>query len=334
MPCTVDSTLAHKGLQLVRLENEFLSVDVFPQLGAKIYNFIHKRSGKNLLWHNPRLSPGPVHYGARFDDNWSGGWDELVPNDNPFTFPNGDVIPDHGEVWSQATEWELSTAPDGSVSARFVNYGRVLPTRFEKRLSLRPGESILRVRYTYENQGPKPVHFVWNVHPALAISPATRLDIPARQALVEEWMNEQFEPGLRYEWPYAPDRAGKPIDMRVVPPAAEARADAHYFLDVAEGWYAATDTAASVGFGLVFPKEIFHNLWLFRTAGGWRGLYTLILEASNGCTSNLRKAIETAQCGVLQPGEYLSPEVIAVAYEGAGVDRIERDGRVIVRAAS
>jgi hypothetical protein len=332
MRCKLNTDPQYRGLQTVHLENELVSVDVFPELGAKIYNFIHKPSGRNLLWHNPRLAPARVHYGARFDDNWAGGWDELVPNDNPYSFPNGDVIPDHGEVWSQATEWEITEESTDSISVRFVNHGRVLPTRFSKELSLRSGDSMLRVRYAYENQGPKPVHFVWNVHPALSISPATRLDLPAHHALVEEWMNEQFEPGLKYEWPYAPDRTGKLVDMRVVPSPVEARADAHYFLDVKEGWYAATDIEQRVGFALVFPTNIFRNVWLFRTIGGWRGFNTLILEASNGRMSNLNKAIETGECGVLQPGEALAPEVLAVAYSGCtGVERLEPDGRVIAR---
>ena len=332
MSCQIETNLQHNGLQVVRLENELVSVDVLPQLGAKIYSFVHKPSGVSLLWHNPRLAPEPLHYGARFDDTWTGGWDELVPNDNPCPFPNGDVLPDHGEVWSQATEWQIVNQSDDAVAVRFVNYGRVLPTRFEKELSLASGESVLRVRYAYENQGPKPVHFVWNVHPALAISSSTRLDVPAHQALVAEWMNDQFEPNLQYEWPYALDRTGQKIDMRVVPAPSAAVADAHYFLNVREGWYAATDIEKRVGFGLVFPTSVFPHVWLFRTAGGWRGLNTLILEASNGCSSNLRKGIETGQCGVLAPGEAVRAEVLGVAYAGCtGVERIDRDGRVVAR---
>ncbi|HKW96229.1 MAG TPA: hypothetical protein VJN43_00780 [Bryobacteraceae bacterium] len=332
MPCQIETNLEHNGLHIARFENELVSVDVLPQLGAKIYSFVHKASGVNLLWHNPRLAPAPVHYGAKFDDNWSGGWDELVPNDNPCPFPNGDVLPDHGEVWSQATAWQIVKQSEDAVAVRFVSYGRVLPTRFEKELSLRSGESMLRVRYTYENQGPKPVHFVWNVHPALAISAATRLDVPAHDALVAEWMNDQFEPLRRYQWPYAIDRAGEQIDMRVVPPASAAVADAHYFLNVREGWYAVTDTEKRVGFGLVFPTSVFPHVWLFRTAGGWRGLNTLILEASNGCSSNLWKGVETGQCGVLAPGESVHADVFAVAYAGCtGVERIHPDGRIVPR---
>ncbi len=332
MPCIIRTDWRYNGLEVVRLENELVSIDVLPQLGAKIYSFVHKPSGTHLLWHNPRLAPAPVHYGARFDDTWPGGWDELVPNDIPFSFPNGDVLPDHGEVWSQAAEWRVAARSEDAAALTFVQHGRVLPTRFEKRISLGAGESMFRVRYTYENQGPKPIHFLWNIHPALAVSAATRLDVPARRGFLESWMNEQFEAGLEYEWPYAPDRNGQKIDLRIVPAASEAIADHHYLPDVSEGWYAATDVDKRVGFGMVFPASVFPHLWMFRALGGWRGLNTLILEVSNGYPNDLGKAIESGRCGVLGPGQAVEPEVIAVAYAGvAGVERIDAGGRVIPR---
>jgi hypothetical protein len=327
--CTVDSGQWNNGLQIVRLENDLLSVEVFPQLGAKIWSFVHKPSGTNLLWHNPRLAPAPVHYGAKFDDNWPGGWDELIPTDVPYTFPNGDVLPDHGEVWSQSSDWQVVSETADSVTVSFVTQGRVLPTRFEKALTLRAGEPLLRVRYAYINQGPRPIHFLWNIHPPLAVSPATRLDVPAQRGILEAWMNEQFEPGLEYEWPYAPDRNGRKVDLSVVPPVSETVADHHYFPNIKEGWYAVTDTGKRVGFGVCFPTQVFPHLWMFRTIGGWRGLNTLILEISNGYSTDLRKGIQQGQCGMVAPGGAIRAEVLAIAYAGiTRVARIDPSGKV------
>jgi hypothetical protein len=127
-----------------------------------IYSFLYKPSGTNLLWQNPRLAPSRVHYGAKFDDNWSGGWDELVPNDIPVPFPSGDVIPDHGEVWSQSARWETMSRSEAEASVSFVHLGRVLPTRFEKGITVRSGEPMMRLHYKYFNEGPRPLHFIWN----------------------------------------------------------------------------------------------------------------------------------------------------------------------------
>ena len=81
---------------------------------------------------------------------------------------------------------------------------------------------------------------------------------------------------------------------------------------------------------MVFPTAVFPHLWMFRTLGGWRGLYTLILEVSNGYPNNLAEAVQGGHCGMLLPGQAVEPEVIAVAYHGiTAVERIEPDGRVI-----
>jgi hypothetical protein len=61
---------------------------------------------------------------------------------------------------------------------------------------------------------------------------------------------------------------------------------------------AVTDTEKQVGFGLVFPTSVLPHLWLFRTIGGWRGLNTLIVEASTGYPTDLREAIKGGHCGV------------------------------------
>ena len=121
----LDMDWQYRGLQVVRLENDLLCVDILPELGAKIFNLIHKPSGRNLLWHNPALPPARQQYGAAFDDNWSGGWDELLPNDlpRPAEAPDGDMLPDHGEFWTQAAEWEVIASSEKRVEVRLPATG-------------------------------------------------------------------------------------------------------------------------------------------------------------------------------------------------------------------
>ena len=322
----IDVNWQYRGLQVIRLENELLSIDVLPELGAKIYNFTHRPSNRNLLWHNPRIAPARQTMGAKFDDVWSGGWDELIPNDIPTLVFGNEMLPDHGEVWSQPSEWQINA---DRTSVRFVNYGHVLPTVFEKTISLRPGEAHCTVRYRLSNTGREPIDFLWNIHPAMAISPATRLDVPARRGIVENWGTGHFEAGTEYNWPIAVDRSHQKVDMTRVLPAESNLADHHYLPKVSQGWYAVTDTQTKIGFGLVFPTSLFPNLWLFRTFGGWRGLYTLILEVSNGLSSNLALAREMGHCGHLEPSQVIEAEIKAVAYSGYGaVENISPDGNV------
>jgi len=329
MSAWVDANWQYRGLQVVRMENEVLYLDVLPELGAKIWSLVHKPTGRSLLWHNPHLPPARQVYGARFDDNWSGGWDELIPDDVPTVVRYGDTLPDHGEVWSQPSELEVLSAEGNAVAVKFINYGRVLPTRFEKTISLSAGDSCFRVSYRYQNLGHGPIEFLWNIHPALVVSPATRLDVPARRVISDPWSADRVEPHSEHMWPYVSDRAGQTLDLRFVPPRSD-YADFYYLPDVSAGWYAATDTDSRIGFGLAFPTAVFPHMWLFRPVGGWRGLYTLILEASTGYPSNLAVAREQGHCSRLVPGEALEAEVSAVVYTGVtSVKAIGADGRVI-----
>jgi len=331
----IDTNWKYHGLQVVRLENELICLDVFPELGAKIYNLIHRPSDRNLLWHNPHIPPSRQPFRTTFDDVWSGGWDELIPNDLPTPTADGEILPDHGEVWSQPSEWEVIRSDDSSAAVRFVNYGRVLPTVFEKTITLRDGESYCTIRYQYSNLGRKPIDFLWNIHPALEISPATRLDVPARRGIVDPWHAEQFKADSEYEWPYAVDRTGQKIDLRNVGSPGSGLADHHYLPDIIQGWYAVTDTKTRIGFGLVFPTKVFPHLWLFRTLGGWRGLHTLILEASTGYPNDLAIAREAGHCGHLESNETISAEVEAIVYSGhTSVERVEPNGTVITGSGS
>jgi len=326
----VDANWQYLGLQVVRLENELIRLDVLPEVGAKVYKFIHKPSGKNLLWHNPRVPPARQPFGACFDDNWSGGWDELIPNDLPCPEPEGDMLPDHGEVWSQAAAWEVLKAAGDAAEVRFTTHGRVLPMRFEKTLCLREGESFCRVHYRLSNLGHAPYEFLWNIHPAMAISPDTWLDVPAREGFTDPWRETRFPGHARFQWPSVKDRRGQTVDLRRVEGPESGVADHHYLTAVEGGWYAVTDRRLRVGFALVFPKEVFPNVWLFRTFGGWRGLYTLILEASTGCSRDLKEARQSGACGRLAPGAPLDVDVLAIAYGSvSSVSRIDPTGRVI-----
>jgi hypothetical protein len=107
-------------------------------------------------------------------------------------------------------------------------------------------------------------------------------------------------------------------------------ADHHYLTGVREGWYVVTDQRRRAGFGLVFPTKLFPNVSLFRTFSGWRGLYTLILEASTGCSRDLKESRQKGECARLSPGQTREVDVLAVAYSGvSSVSRIEAEGRVI-----
>ena len=71
----LDST----SLRVLHLQNSSLEVSVLPEIGAKIYDVIHRPTDHNFLWHNPRIRPQTYAVEANFDNYWCGGWDDAFP---------------------------------------------------------------------------------------------------------------------------------------------------------------------------------------------------------------------------------------------------------------
>lgn len=67
------------GLRLLQLENEWLSLSILPEVGAKILTLLDKKSNRNLLCRNPRIRPQAYPIDANFDNYWCGGWDDAYP---------------------------------------------------------------------------------------------------------------------------------------------------------------------------------------------------------------------------------------------------------------
>lgn len=332
MAAHLDLDWKYRDLQVVRLENDELRVDVLPELGGKIWSLVHRPSGRELLWHNPHVPPQRQRFGGCFDDAWSGGWDELLPTDVPTPIAYGDTLPDHGEVWSQPCQWQVLEAGDERVSVCLVSRGRVWPSRFEKTLTVPGRGGVCQLRYRYTNQANVPLDFLWNIHPALRISAGTRLQTPARRVLSDPWSTDRFDPWSEHEWPETVDRHGRAVDLSRVPLPGQL-AEHLYLSGLTEGWWAATDPEAKVGLGLVFPADVFPYVWLFASYGGWRGLYVAILEASTGCPKDLAVARASGRCGRLEAGATLEVEVQAVVYSGcASVRQIRPDGSVVPEA--
>ena len=70
---------------------------VLPEVGAKIYDLIWKPTGRNILYHNPRIAPQVYPIESEFDNYWCGGWDDAFPTCDGCVFRN-QRYPDLGEL--------------------------------------------------------------------------------------------------------------------------------------------------------------------------------------------------------------------------------------------
>lgn len=297
------------GFQALRLENRFLEATVLPSLGGRIWNLRHKPTQTQWLWHNPSVPLQAVELGTTYDDYWAGGWEELFPNDAGGVF-QGRELPDHGEWWSQPWEWEIVEAGPGRVSVRLWRSGTVVRTECEKWIVLEAGTPRLRLRYRITNCEPAPLHFLFKQHLALAVTPAHRLELPGGKVLpVDPAFGTLLGPGGPHEWPLVPGRSGATVDLRVLPAPKTAHREFVYVSELPEGWCGVRDTLSGAALRLHFPRAVFPYTWLFLTYGGWRGLYTVVLEPCTNMPKDLDTALRSGRCAQLRPQEALECEV-------------------------
>jgi hypothetical protein len=70
-------------------------------------------------------------------------------------------------------------------------------------------------------------------------------------------------------------------------------------------------------------------VWVFGAYGGWRGLYTTILEPCTGYPYRLEDAVAQGTASRIEAGAALETEVTAVLYRGVrAVSNISVDGEV------
>lgn len=302
----------YRGFRALVLENRHLRVVILPELGGKIWSILAKAQDREMLWHNPRVPPRAAPYGAAYDNWFCGGWDELFPNDTPVVI-DGEPYPDHGEIWALAAEWEVVERSPDAVSIRLIHQGVAIPTTFAKTVTLRDGETKLRVEYEITNHGDRPLDVHWKLHPALPVTPGARLHLPVRRAIIDP----DFAAGFlerEFAWPHAEIASGAKLDMRELPAPDAGSTHFYYALELSAGWCGVTYPDERIGFGLEFDPEILPTVWIFGSYGGWRDLAVVILEPCTGYPVRLDEAIAQGTAHTLAPHQTLRTEVAASVF--------------------
>ena len=316
------------GLKAIVLENRFLHIVVLPEAGAKIWQITYKPLDTPLLWNHPRIDPAkqPIH--TRYDDVWSGGWDELFPNDEAGDL-EGEFVPDHGELWTGS--WQFETFEEaGKVGVRLKFLTPITSFLVERTIVLERGSQNFEIRYRFTNQSANKLPFLWKIHPAFAVSDDHRLDFPAMTVVREpSFPGSLGEAPLSFPWPHA-SLADHMIDLRQIPASDSGAMHFFYGTELAAGWCGLSNRANGLSVALKFDPEVFSSCWLFASHGGWRNLNVAVLEPATGYPFRIQSMIDQGQARWLSPNESLETTVLFATEEGLGsVGGANADGKIL-----
>jgi galactose mutarotase-like enzyme len=327
MKLSVSTDWSYRGLRSIVMENQSLRVSILPEAGAKIWQITYKPLGADLLWNNPRIPPARLPSNSRYDDVWSGGWDELFPNDEVSVI-EGESYPDHGELWTG--EWEAepwSRADEVGVRLRYVT--PISSIEVEKTIRLQRDQPRIEFQHRFTNRGRTAFPFLWKLHPAMAVTPQHRVDFPPMQVALEPAFPGTLAGAAELnQWPLIKTPAGE-VDLRCVT-LEDARQLYFFYGNQMQGnWCALTNAATGLACGLQFDPKVFPCCWLFATYGGWRNYNVAVLEPCTGYPLNFEAMKAAGRHRTLAPGESLQTDVRFLVQEGLrSVGSIDSSGKM------
>ncbi|HWQ14128.1 MAG TPA: DUF4432 family protein [Roseiflexaceae bacterium] len=352
--CRVSDEWTLRGMRAAVLENELLRVTVLLDRGAEIVEFRYKPLDLDPLLRLPvelrDPSRGLASIGAgggTFLDYYVGGWQEILPNGGPPAAYRGADYGQHGEVCLMP--WDSEVLEDGPERVRLRCAVRALrtPLRLERTMALERGRAALVLDERLTNEAGESLDLMWGHHVAFGpplIEDGATIATSARRLLVHEelpgFAPRRLAVGSDVAWPYAPGAGGGTVDMRVVPPRAEAAGREMCYLTEFDGpaWYAIGSRSREAGFAMRWDGGLFRYLWLWQElgrAGGypwWGRAHTVALEPwTSYPTLGLPEAIRRGTQLTLQPGQTVATRLVAAVYQGAGeVTGVDEDGSVRV----
>ncbi|WP_339294452.1 DUF5107 domain-containing protein [Paenibacillus sp. FSL W7-1279] len=151
-----------KPYRIIFLENEYVQIQIMPQIGGRIYRAIDKTNNYDFVYHNQVIKPALV--------GLAGPW---ISGGIEFNWPQHHRPNTYGEV-----EWSLTDQPDGSKTVWVGEIDRMYGTKVSTGFTLYPGKAYLEIYAQMYNRTSEPQTFLWWANPAVAVNDHTQSVFP------------------------------------------------------------------------------------------------------------------------------------------------------------
>lgn len=307
--------VTNNGIQVIRLENDVMSVSLVPEAGGKISEIVDRRTDRNWLWGNPHL---PVRRSAAFHDYNSnldsGGWDEVLFSVAPcgIKLDNGEeyAVPDHGDLVRRA--WTIASATvseSGHAICDLTTEGDALSYHWRRVASLHPHEPVLNLSYALENTDEISLPFFWCAHPLFAVDHSLSIELPNDQPyLIDHTAGVRVSPADGdYEWPILPLSDGDSIELGSLPSAINFAAKI-FVRSRSPGAISIHATESNDCLTIKYDQNKFPWVGLWINNRGWSGIdaepyLNLGVEPSTAPCDSFAAALAQGWAEYLKPGE-------------------------------
>lgn len=151
-----------KSYQMVMLENEYVRIEIMPEIGGRIYRALDKTNNYDFVYYNRVIKPALV--------GLTGPW---ISGGIEFNWPQHHRPNTFGPVEHVITENE-----DGSATVWVSEIDRMYGTKVTTGFTLHPGKAYLEVKAQLYNRTSEPQTFLWWANPAVAVNDHTQSVFP------------------------------------------------------------------------------------------------------------------------------------------------------------
>ncbi|MFD0670740.1 DUF5107 domain-containing protein [Cohnella sp. GCM10027633] len=148
--------------RMVILENEYVRIEIMPELGGRIYRALDKTNDYDFVYYNRVIKPALV--------GLAGPW---ISGGIEFNWPQHHRPNTYGPV-----EYKLEEREDGSATVWVSEIDRMYGTKVTAGFTLRPGKAYLEISAQLYNRTPEPQTFLWWANPAVAVNDHTQSVFP------------------------------------------------------------------------------------------------------------------------------------------------------------
>ncbi|MBW4082475.1 DUF5107 domain-containing protein [Paenibacillus sp. S150] len=150
-----------KPYRIVFLENEFVQIQVMPEIGGRIYRALDKTNNYDFVYYNRVIKPALV--------GLTGPW---ISGGIEFNWPQHHRPNTFGPV-----EYRLEQS-GGSATVWVSEIDRMNGTKVTAGFTLYPGKAYLEISAQLYNGTPEPQSFLWWANPAVAVNDHTQSVFP------------------------------------------------------------------------------------------------------------------------------------------------------------
>ena len=151
-----------QSYRMVVLENEYLHIEIMPELGGRIYRALDKTNGYDFVYYNRVIKPALV--------GLAGPW---ISGGIEFNWPQHHRPNTFGPV-----EYHIGHNSNGSKTVWVSEIDRMYGTKMTAGFTLYAGKAYLEIHVQLYNRTPEPQTFLWWANPAVSVNDHTQSVFP------------------------------------------------------------------------------------------------------------------------------------------------------------